>query len=213
MTVSHPTPIRNIRQCLAEINKSKLALQESYYKVEKLKIEVEKLKRKLNNETDELEIKLLNIRIEEKQVQIYNITQNQNGAIRRVSNYIEQIKSIKQSYNLDNFTEKDFEEEEEKYHIMKAFEQAITAARSRNGVIDEGNHIYFLQIGINGALAQKYVYELFKQENEILSKGAIPSPSLVFDFLNEMAVIFKGCSKFVVDKKGMNFSDISVIGE
>jgi hypothetical protein len=113
VTIMHPTPLRNIRQALAEINKSQMALNESYFKVEKLKVEIKKLERQLQTEEDELEIEMIKLDIQEKQSNIFYITQNQEGAIRKITNYVEQIKSIKQSHNIESFDELDFEKEED----------------------------------------------------------------------------------------------------
>jgi len=65
LTTSHPTPIRNIRQILAEINKSLEALKEVYYKNKKEEIEIKKLQRQLDIEKDDLELELIEITIEE----------------------------------------------------------------------------------------------------------------------------------------------------
>ena len=211
LTVSHPTPLRNIRQILAEINKTKAGLQESYFNAKETEVKIKKLKRKLDKEVDELEIELLEIKVQKKQAQLYNIQELQKSAIRKINNYITQIKAIKEKHNLENFDELDFEKEEEKYHIMKAFSQAINAARSRHGKVDEGNQIYFQQIGINGQLAEKYINELFEQERIIIENGNIPSADFIDSFLDNMYNIFKGCTDDVYIRKGMLKDESSLL--
>jgi len=44
MTVHQPTVIRSLRQILAEVNSSKQALNEAYYKSKKTKVELERKK-------------------------------------------------------------------------------------------------------------------------------------------------------------------------
>ena len=63
MTVHHPTPLRNARQILAEVNKCKLALQEVHFKNRKKELHIKKLERRLETETDDIERELTEVRI------------------------------------------------------------------------------------------------------------------------------------------------------
>lgn len=211
LTVSHSTPLRNVRQCLAEIQSAKMALEESGFNVRKKEIEIKMKKKKIEEVKCELEKELLEVEVMELENQLYNIEEAQKGAIRRFSGYVEQIKKIKEKYNLDNFTEEKFEEEEEAYHITKSFEQAIHAARSHGGIIDEGNHIYFYQIGINGGLAQNFITKFLMAESKIIGEGKIPHVNYQYDFLLEMVNVFKGCSAIVLERKGMSTSELSIL--
>lgn len=204
LTVSHPTPIRNIRQILAEVTKSREALRENFYKNKKKQVEVKILYRSLEDEDDELRKELIQAEIEEKLNQMETSKLYVSGAIRKLSNYIEQYNSILKGFGVESFNEIDFEKEEERYHIMKAFDQALTSARSKNGVIDEGNHIYLNQIGINGAVAQKEIYNHLAYEGKLLSEGKEPTHELILSFLNKMADKFKGCSQRYAVHKGMS---------
>lgn len=168
LTVSHPTPIRNLRQILAEVEKSRLALQESYFKNAKKLIEIKMKEELYNNENNKLKREYIIVEINELESQINSSKSYISGAIRKITNYTEQYKSIINSMGVTDFNEIDFEKEEERYHIMKAFDQALTAARTRNGVIDEGNHIYLNQIGINGASAQRHLRNYMAKEGIIL---------------------------------------------
>jgi hypothetical protein len=67
LDVTAITPIRSIKHSLAEIEKTKQALQEGYFKMKKEEVKLKKLERKLETETDELERELLEIKINEKQ--------------------------------------------------------------------------------------------------------------------------------------------------
>ena len=71
------------------------------------------------------------------------------------------------------------------------------------GLIDEGNQIYFYQVGINGASAQKEVIKYFHKENEILKADGSPSHKMFLKFLNEMADKFQGCASEFAKAKGM----------
>ena len=64
-----------------------------------------------------------------------------------------------------------YEREEARYHVMTAMKQALSAARTRNGLIDEGNQIYLFDLGISGAQAQAEMFAYLNFENELIKKG------------------------------------------
>jgi hypothetical protein len=70
---------------------------------------------------------------------------------------------------------------------MTAFNQALSAARSRGGIIDEGNHIYMFQLGINGAVAQKEITALLEAEDSAFIQGIEPSHEGTVLWLNLVA--------------------------
>jgi hypothetical protein len=206
LTTSHPTPIRNVRQMLAEINKSLDALKEAYYKNEKEKVYIKKLQRDLKSEKDELEKELIEIKIEEKLTKLETGKKYIAGAIRKIHNYQTQYNSILKTLGVKSFDEIDFEKEEEEYHIKKAFEQGLNAARSNGGRIDEGNQIYLTQLGINGTLAQKNVVGYLMWEENELKEGREITAEDQWRFLDDMYHKFKGSAKKYAAKKGMSLT-------
>lgn len=197
LTLSHPTPYRNLRQILSEIERSQQGLNEAYIKHRRKKLELtHKLKKAYDDEyladVNAIDIDEIKINLESSEKYIC-------GAIRKIKNYIDQynsiIERIKEIRGVSELTEKDFEEEEEKYHIKTAFAQALTAARSRGGLIDEGNHIYLYQIGINGADAQECISAFLNREANLIKEGISPAHSMVIGFLEEMYQRHKGCSE------------------
>lgn len=207
LTTSHPTPIRNIRQIMSEITRSIGALREAYYKNKKKLIEIKKLERDLESEKDLLEKEMMEVEIEEKLMEIESSKLYIAGAIRKISSYNQQYKNILNKMGVENIDEIDFEKEEEEYHIKKAFEQGLTAARSRGGRIDEGNQIYLSQIGINGGVAQKAVMGYLKLEETMIVNGQEPTAELQWRFLEDMYQKFKGSAIIYAKKKGMTLSD------
>ena len=207
LTVSHPTPIRNLRQILAEINKSKDALNEAFYKNKKRQIKIKKKKEKKNISSCDLDIEYLDVEIEELHNQIETTENYMKGAIRKISSYIQQYKLILNEIGKEKLTEEDFEKEEIKYHIGKSFSQALTAARSRNGVIDEGNLIYFHQIGINGAMAQYEVSEYLRQEAALIKDGKAPTHKMTLMWLNNLMEKYENEPLEYAKQKGMTLLD------
>lgn len=203
LTVSHTTPLRNLRQILAEIEKKKSALREAYFKTQKKDVEIRMKQRELDKETDDLKQEMLYIEIQELRTQAAESGLYISGAVRALANYLSQYNSILEKMGKTEFNEIDFEKEEEKYHIQKAFEQGLTAARSRGMVIDEGNMIYFTQIGINGAMAQAEVRGYLILEQEMIQKGLYPTHKDFLDFLEAMSKKYSGSAKAYAEAKGM----------
>lgn len=212
MTVSYLTPIRNLRQILAEMKVTKQALGEAHYKIARQKIRIEKLQRQIDAATDDLDRRELELKKEEIEYGIAVTMDYVGGAIRKMTNYTLQYQQILNEHHLENFDEFDFEEEEEKYHICRAFQQALCAARAHGGYIDEGNQIYFEQIGINGTVAQiemnKYLnteyYLLADKDAEGNQKQPIEPPhEMQVEWILSMAEKFKGCSSRYAAWKGM----------
>lgn len=207
LTVHHPTPLRNMRQILSEVERSYSALREGYWKQQKTKIEIQIKYRDAELKGESLESQLLMIEAQELESQLEAGEIYISGAIRKIRNYTEQYNSIAakvmEEQGVTEFSEIDFEAEEEKYHIMTAFSQGLNAARSK-GRIDEGNQIYLQQLGINGHAAENEVQGLLLQERQMLEKGFEPGNDLVLEFLNKMAEKFKGCTQKMQEYKGMN---------
>src|SRR3972149_5531589 len=139
-----------IEKSMPEINKE--ALRYNYFKLEKKKVKTKKLQRDIEIESDPLERELLQLKIDEFNSIIETSHGFIAGCIRQTKNYIDQYNSVRKENNIrEDWDEADFEKEEEKYHIKKAFQQALIAARARPDYsIDEGNQIYMSQVGING---------------------------------------------------------------
>lgn len=213
LTVSHPTPIRNLRQILAEINKTNAALKEAYFNCSRKEVNIRIKQRELEEEKDELKRELISIDIAEYCSQLDNARGLISGAVRILANYVEQYNAILQTHSLQDFNEEEFEKEEERYHIMKAFDQALCAARSNGGRVDEGNHIYFSQIGVNGAAAQLYVENFMANEKKLISENIEPPHQLQLNFLNDMANHFQGHSAKFAQHKGMKstMSNVALI--
>ena len=107
----------------------------------------------------------------------------------------------------------DYELDQVRFHIMTAFNQALTAARSRGGLIDEGNHIYLFQLGINGALAQKEITALLEAEQIALNEGLEPSHSALIEWLNRLANKYAGAPARYAQIRNLNLLNTDLILE
>jgi len=184
------TPINSAKHLLAVIQQTRQALEETSINLRRKKVTLKRKELELmsseGNDIDELVID-----IDELKIQIANIEASGKGAVRRLANALDQYQSILTALGKDHLTELDYEKDQARYHIMTAFNQALTAARSRSGLIDEGNHIYLFQLGINGAIAQKEVTAFLQAEQEALNKGLAPNHSAIIKWLNLLADKFE----------------------
>lgn len=203
LTVSHYTPIRNLRQIMAESERCMRALREAYHNHAEKEVELKIMNRDAAMETDELKKELIEVKMRRLVSDLDAGQKYINSALKKLAQYQTQYNAILASHNLTNYTEEMFEAEEESYHIMRVFDQALCAARASGGRIDEGNHIYFSQIGINGTVAQGYVFGHLHALEQNAKEGRLPTKEDDIKFLREMAEKFKGCSAVMKNYKGM----------
>lgn len=217
MTVSHPTLLRNARQVCAELNKSKIALREAALLGAEKEVEIEIKQEKLSKETDPLKKKKLQVKIAQLQNQLTSMMPYVEAAIRKVTNYTIQFNSLVDNWKLrsgkDSFDEKDFEDQEEFYHIATAFNQGLTAALARPDLsIDEGNLIYMNQIGIHPLAAKLELQGFLQVQQKMFAEGLAPDHSFVLRFLGDMANKYQGSAKALLGNKGMtDKSDIALL--
>ena len=187
LDVTAITPIRSIKHTLAEIDRTKSALQEAYIGLRKKQNELKKKERELASCTDDLDRELLEIEILELNSHLEGTQNHVNGALRKMNFLVNQHKQLLEKVGKDEITEEDYEKEESRYHIMTCMKQALNAARSRNGMIDEGNLIYLFDLGINAAQAQAEVLAYLNTENQLISNGTAPTHEMTMRWLEACA--------------------------
>ena len=208
LDVTAITPVRSLKHTLAEIDRTRLALEEAHLKMAENDIMIRKREKQLENpdldpiDREHIEHKLLKLRVNGA-----NIMNSVQGAIRKMSFFTTQYKSILKKLGKEDITEEEYEKEEVKYHIMTCMKQALNAARARGGQIDEGNLIYLFDMGINSAVAQKEIYEYLKRENDMMANGENPSHEMTVQWLEHCAEIFKSDSQKFADRRGFQLMD------
>jgi hypothetical protein len=85
--------------------------------------------------------------------------------------------------------------------------QALNAARSRNGQIDEGNLIYIFDLGINAAQAQAEVFSYLNWENEIIKQGKAPEHHHTVQWLEACAEKWAHCPTDFANSRGFDIMD------
>ncbi len=209
LDVTAITPIRSVKHTLAELDKTRMALEEAQLKMMKKDIELRQKEKKLadGDFKDELERELLETEILEVKVNMNNIQNSVSGAIRKMNFFTNQYKSILKKLGKDDITEEEYEKEESRYHVMTCMKQALNAARARGGVIDEGNLIYLFDMGINSAQAQAEIYAYLKMENKLMDEGKAPTHEMTMQWLEACADKFSGESVKFAERRGFKLYD------
>ena len=209
LDVTAITPVRSVKHTLAEIDKTRMALEEAHLKMMKKDIGLRQKEKQLNEGEykDEFERELLEAEILEIKVNMNNIQNSITGAIRKMSFFTNQYKSILKKIGKEDITEEEYEQEEARYHVMTCMKQALNAARARGGVIDEGNLIYLFDMGINSAQAQAEIYAYLKMENKMMDEGKAPTHEMTMKWLEACADKFQNDSVKFAERRGFKLFD------
>ena len=209
LDVTAITPIRSVKHTLAELDKTRMALEEAQLKMMKKDIELRQKEKQLadGDYKDEFGRELLETEILEIKVNLNNIQNSVSGAIRKMNFFTNQYKSILKKLGKEDITEEEYEKEESRYHVMTCMKQALNAARARGGVIDEGNLIYLFDMGINSAQAQAEIYAYLKMENDMIGQGKAPTPEMTMQWLEACADKFSGDAEKFAERRGFKLYD------
>ncbi len=203
LDVTDLTPMGSMKHILAVIDRTRMALEEAHISVKRKQIEL-KIKTEEYDKAEEGNSKeLLWIDIIEINNHLNNCENSVKGALRKLSFFTTQYQAIMEKLGANEITEEDYERNESRHHIMTAMKQALCAARTRGGVIDEGNHIYLFDMGINGTVAQAEMFSYLQAEQEMLSKGEEPTHELTMKWLEACADKFANCGTKFAELRGL----------
>jgi hypothetical protein len=156
---------------------------------------------------DDLQREMLEVEILEIQTNSVNAQNSVQGAIRKLNFFINQYNSLLKHLGVDEITEEMYEREENRYHIMTAMKQALTSARPRGGIIDEGNMIYIFDLGISGAQAQAEVFAYLQTENELMKNGKAPTHEMTMRWLEKCADKWEKDPEIFANRRGFTLLD------
>ena len=194
------TPMRRMRQVSAEMTRKKQAMCEAKHKVKKKAVRVKMLQRQLETETDDLEIEMLEVRIEELKETISMVEAPYVGAMQEVQELASLHDQLKEQVieEYGKIDEEVYELEEARYWVKRGFAQAMREVREC-GVIKCGNQELLEQIGIDPATALVLIKDYLSSSE--LSNLSSESTEI---FLNEIADKCKELSCDRVKRIGFN---------
>jgi hypothetical protein len=202
LDVTELTPMSSMKHILAVIDQTKMALEEAHVGVRRKQIELKKKTEEYDKSEEGYNKELLWIDIVEINNHLNNAENSVKGALRKLSFFTTQYQAIMEKMGTTEITEEDYEKNESRHHVMTALKQALCAARTRGGLIDEGNHIYLFDMGINGAVAQAEIFAFLQQEQEMLAKGLEPTQELTMKWLEACADKFADCGARFAELRG-----------
>lgn len=202
LDVTDLTTMGSLKHILAVIDRTRMALEEAHISVKRKQIELKKKTIEYDNVEEGLDKELLWVDIVEINNQLNNSENSVKGALRKLSFFTTQYQAIMEKLGKDEITEEDYELNESRHHVMTAMKQALCAARTRGGIIDEGNQIYLFDMGINGTVAQAEMFAYLQAEQEMLAKGEEPTHELTMKWLEACADKFADCGTKFAELRG-----------
>jgi hypothetical protein len=196
MQMVSDSPLSRMKQCLAQIDKKYQAIQEAYYKIEKKKLTVEKLRTQTTEHS--------RLTAEEYTSQIESITVSMNTALREIGMFQNMYDSIKKNYHIpDNWTEKDYELQEISHMVRASFRLAIQEL-SATGRIGKSSVEYWEQLGIHPQLAESRTRAYLVVTQEKINGSETVTIRDMYKFLDEMAFEFKDSYKDALNRMGLD---------
>ena len=189
------SPLQKMKQCIIQINKRYTALEETHFKLEKSKLDLQKIQ---FNTDDYSKLKIKKFESNMVQTKMY-----MDNALRELGMFQDIYDQMLKSNNIpENWTEKDFEDQEISHMIRSAFRIAVQNLTSGN-TVQRGALDYFEQLGINPTIAEfksrQYIELSRKKANERITVTI----SDYYDFLDSMAIEFKDSYKLALSRMGL----------
>lgn len=180
------SPMRLLRQILAEVERRKMALAEAQVSHAKLISEINDLSSKELNSVQEAELRLKVFSLDSMEGKI-------NGAMKDIATLIDAYDSIREKNNITEWDERSFEDEEKLHHIRRGFEllyrNIIQMSRPHEATIE-----YLQQYGVHIQIALAEVLSYINLVNEAIKGGDLVTASNMEDFFDSMAKKYKHCA-------------------
>ena len=177
------SPLRMLRQVLAETEKRKMALAEAQVSHAQALKKIDKLQEKLFLEPDN---KIAQAKLRAAFVGIESMESKINGSFKDIATLITAYNNMKENFGVDDWTEEEFEDSEKKHHVRRGFElmyrNLLDGGRASTSTIE-----YMQQYGVHPQVGFVEVQGYITVVNELISKQQIPHSNHLEEFLDAMA--------------------------
>ena len=195
LTMLTDSPYRRLRQCLAQIEKKRGALDETYFRMKKKQVLIKQWYEK----GDEMSV----LKAQEAEHGLMRSKNYIDGAFKEIATFQCAYDEIREAHNIpENWDERDAEEAEIDHHIKQAFRQAHREMVG-SGCITSGNMEYLEQYGIHIQTATRLIADYIASEDEMIAKGQMPTVAHLYAFLDRMAETFHDAHKTVMQRIGI----------
>ena len=196
LTMMASSPYRRLRQCLAQIEDRRIAIEHNYFKLRKTEIRVKKWLEKGD------ELSLLNVQEAEfsrERSKIYI-----DGALKELAVFQEAYDEIRRNHDIpEDWDELDAERDEIKHHIRQVFRQGHRDM-VLTGSITQGNAEYFEQFGIHLQVAKKCIQEYIRAVDDAIENEQAPNVNHLYRFLDRMVDTFLNAHQDVLSDIGLD---------
>ncbi len=177
------SPLRMLRQVLAETEKRKMALAEAQVSHARALKNIDKLQEKVFLEPEN---KIAQAKLRAAFVGIESMESKINGSFKDIATLITAYNNLKENYKIEDWTEEEFEESEKKHHVRRSFElmyrNLMDGGRASTATIE-----YMQQYGVHPQVGFVEVQGYIAVVNELISKQQIPHSNHLEEFLDAMA--------------------------
>ncbi len=177
------SPMRMMRQVLAETEKRKMALAEAQVSHAKALRNIEKLQDKLFNDPDN---NVLSAKLRAAFVGIEMMESKINGSFKDIATLINAYNNLKEAHGVTDWSEEEFEESEKRHHVRRGFElmyrNLMDGGRASTATIE-----YMQQYGVHPQVGFTEVQGYIKLVNDMINSKQIPHSNHLEDFLDEIA--------------------------
>ena len=177
------SPMRMMRQVMAEAEKRKMALAEAQVSHAKKRKEIEKLEAQMEANPDD---PVIEAKLRLAFVSISSLESKINGSFKDIATLIDSYNSIKEKNNIDDWDEEAFEREEKRHHTRRGFElmyrNLMDGGRASTATIE-----YMQQYGIHPQAGLTEVQGYIAHVANRIKRGEIPHSNDLEEFLDQMA--------------------------
>lgn len=172
------SPMRMMRQVMAEVEKRKMALSEAQVNHAKTQLKVEKYAGK----TDALS----QAKYRHNLTSLDMLESKINGALKDIATLIDAYNNIKAKNGIEHWDEETYEREEKRHHVRRGFElmyrNLLDGGRAQTATIE-----YLQQYGVHPQVALTEVSGYIQYVAEQIKAKNLPHSNHLEDFLDEMA--------------------------
>ena len=177
------SPMRMMRQIMAEVEKRKMALAEAQVNHAKQLEEIEELQTKLQIDPDN---NLLNAKLRQVMVGITAHESKINGSFKDIAVLIDSYNAIKENNGIEDWDEEQFEREEKRHHVRRGFElmyrNLMDGGRASTATIE-----YMQQYGVHPQVGLVEVQSYMNSVTDRMNNGVMPHANDLEDFLDAIA--------------------------
>ena len=172
------SPMRMMRQIMAEIEKRKMALAEAQVSHAKTIKEMQDLEGSIDP-VEEAEYR-------QKVVSLSTMENKINGSFKDIATLIDQYNNIKAAHDIDEWDEEAFEAEEKRHHVRRGFElmyrNLLDGGRAQTATIE-----YLQQHGVHPQVALTETSGYVQHSAEQIKNGVLLHSNDLEEFLDQMA--------------------------